>query len=84
MLGVDNDSRVVLQQGHILACVTTAFHTMLCGAELIRLDTHSGAIIPTDYSIKFRGRKSHYTRLEHPACDRKSMTPPCWLQMYTI
>lgn len=80
MLGVESDSRVVLQQGHILACVTTAFQTMPCGAELIRLDTHSGAITPTDCSIKFRGRTCHYTRLEHPVCNWKSMTPPCWLQ----
>lgn len=51
VFGVDSDSRVVLQQGHVLARVTTALHTMCCGAELIGSDTHMGfAITSTDGS----------------------------------
>lgn len=58
MLGVDCDSRVVLHKGHVLACVTTALHTMCCGKELIGSDTQSGAITSTDGSTRVRSRTS--------------------------
>lgn len=76
MLGEDGDSRVVVQRGHILACVTTVLYTMCCGAELIGSDTHSGAITSTDGSMLLRSRTDacYYTRMGHPVHGEESMS----------
>jgi len=71
MLGVDGDNRVVLQQGHVLDCVTIALYTMCSGVELIGLDANSISITSTDGSTKLESKTNadHDTRLKQSVCN---------------